>query len=658
MGNRQDSPISVTGLRGRDGSTASTLAIPPQKALEMLNVDLYRSQFAHKRNGASTVFDLTSSEGFTGVLSSLIRYVPGADPTAASLWAVDNAATPVIQYLTGGTAWTTPTMKDNIATAPQDVIGATLNGTLFLAFDSTVNRLHIWDPVDASQSGGITVRRTGLATPVAPTVANTGSGSYAATARSYVMCYAVMDGATERRLSELSPSVSFTPSGSGTAARVTKPAAISEGETHWIVFGSLDGNIYEKLAEIAVGTTIYDDSAAPADYTGDAPPLVGTHTNWTSVKYLLSTGNQLLGAGSWESGGKNNRVWYSAFVGQTGIGDTESVPQTTAVSNYVDLDENDGGVITGLGGPLDGRPIVFKRNQVWRLIPTGLDNPVYQPRSLFIGSGIGCIRHQTIVNAEDQSGAPAVYWLSDTGPYRLGADGPQSMVDDIQDLWDTVNFGATSVVAHGVYHRDLRQIWWWVATGSSNDPDTKIVFDVKLGRVYEGGRMQDGWVKHTGLSAAARCSVMFSNTLASAMSRDVKPYIGYTTGSVLAKCDSTAVNDIGTAFQAYVELPDRHYAGLHRRCVLGKPIILGSAGSQSLQVTYTADYGAVSGRSASVSMAAGGSETRALRVVEGVEYGDAAASVKIRIGDASASTAVWTVDALVVPVEPAEDVSQ
>ena len=40
------------------------------------------------------------------------------------------------------------------------------------------------------------------------------------------------------------------------------------------------------------------------------------------------------------------------------------------------------------------------------------------------------------------------------------------------------------------------------------------------------------------------------------------------------------------------------------------------------------------------------------------EYGDAAASVKIRVGDAAASAATWTIDALVVPVEAAEDVSQ
>jgi len=651
MPNRQDTPIVVTGLMGRDGLATSPIAVPTDRAREMRNVDLYRVEFARKRGGADDVFASTTGEAFTGVMSSLIRFIPGADATAAQLWAVDNAATPVVQRLAGGTAWTSPTLKDNLSGNAQNVVGATLNGKLYLAYDSAVDRLHVWD--------GSTVRRSGLATPAAATVADTGSGTYAATLRYYKVAYAVQSGSTNIRLSELSPSVSFTPSGSGTAARVTKPAAINEGETHWLLYGSADGDAYYLLSEIAVGTTTYDDSEDPAQYSGgDAPATVGQQTNWTSVKYLLSSGNQLLGAGSWE-GGPNNRVWFSGFTGQFAEVDCdETVPQTTAISNYVDVDENDGGVITGFGGPLDGRPLVFKRNQVWRLVPTGLDNPVYQPRAIFKGSGIGCIRHQTIVNAEDETGAPAVYWLSDTGPYRLGQNGPQCLVDDIQDIWDTVNLGATSVVAHGVYYPALRQIWWWVALNANNDPSFKLVYDIREGRVGDDGRVHGGWTTHDGVSAGARCSVVMSNTLGASMSLDVKPYVGLSTGTSILKCDTSATSDAGTAFQAYVDLPERHYGGLGRRCLIGKPLILGNAGSQSLTVTMTGDYGQVAGRSASVSMAATGSETRALRMVEGVEYGDAAGSVQISVGDSAASTQTWTIDALVIPVEPAEDVSQ
>lgn len=651
MANRQDTTVVVTGLKGRDGFSTSPLTVPNSKAREMKNVDLYRAEFARKRGGADATFSSTTGQAFTGIMSSLIRYVPGADPTAAQFWAVDSAATPVVQRLAGGTAWASPTLKDNISSNAQNVIGATYNGKLFLAYDSAVDRLHVWD--------GSTVRRTGLATPAAPTVANTGAGAYPATLRYYKVAYAEIVGSTAIRLSEMSSAVSFTPSGAGTAARVTKPAAINEGETHWLLYGSADGDAYYLLAETAVGTTTYDDSGTPSGYSGgNAPAPVGQQTNWTSVKYLLSTGNQLLGAGSWE-GGKNNRVWFSGFPGQFEEVDCdEIVPQTTTISNYVDLDENDGGVITGLGGPLDGRPLVFKRNQVWRLVPTGLDNPVYQPRPIFKGSTIGCLRHQTIVNAEDETGAPAVYWLSDTGPYRLGSNGPQALVDDIQDVWDTVNLAASNVVAHGVYHAALRQIWWWIATGSNNDPDTKIVYHIRDGQATVDGRIRGGWVVHDGASAAARCSVMMSNTLGATMSRDLKPYAGKSTGTVILKCDTSATDDAGTTFQAYVDLPERHFAGLGRRCIVGSPVVLGSVGTQAIAVTLTGDYGQTVGRTSTVSMSATGSETRTLRTVESVAYGDTAGSVQIRVGDASASTQTWTLDALVIPVEAAEDVSQ
>ena len=655
MANTQESPVVLTQMRGRDGSTTNALEIPPSKFREAVNVDTYRTGFARKRGGSANIFSTTTSEAFTGVISAVIRHVPGADPTAAELWAIDDAATPVVQRLTGGTAWASPTLVDNVATKPQDVVGASFDGKLFLAYDSTVNRLHCWDPNDSK------VRRTGLATPSAPSVADTGSGSYAATARLYKVRFLVLTGSTTLRVSELSDSVSFTPSGSGSAARITKPSSISEDETHWAVYASADsGDTYEQISdEIAVGTTTYDDSVNPADYTGDAPPLAGTHTNWTSVKYVLSTGNSLIGAGAWETGGaKYSRVWYSAFLGQTTDGgDSESVIQTTLVSNYVDLDENDGGEITGLGGPLDGRPLVFKRNQVWRLVPTGLDNPVYQPRPIYKGSGLGCIRHQTIVNAEDEAGRPAVYWLSDQGPYRLGANGPQAMVDDIQDKWDTVNLAASTTVAFTVWYPAKKQIWWFFATGSNNDPDTCLVFDVRQGRPDQDGRVRDGWYEFQGNLAGARCGTLFSNTLGSSMSRDLKPHLGRNTGTVILKADTSDTDDAGTAFQAYVDLPDRHWAGLPFRCRLGKPVLLGSAGSQTIKVTLTPNYGEYTGDNDTTTMAASGSETRVLKTVEGVEQGDAAHAVKIRVGDASANTSTWTLDALLVPVERAEQVT-
>src|SRR5690606_5003066 len=99
--------------------------------------------------------------------------------------------------------------------------------------------------------------------------------------------YTVQSVGTTLRRSEPSASQSFTPSGSGTAARVTKPATISEGETHWEIEASTDNVNFYVIATQAVGTTTYNDSADPDTYSDN--PLsedIGDYTLLWSAKFL------------------------------------------------------------------------------------------------------------------------------------------------------------------------------------------------------------------------------------------------------------------------------------------------------------------------------------------------------------------------------------
>jgi len=634
-----------TGLRGRDGSTADAIEIPAHKALECLNVDFYRAALGRKRGGASA-FSLSGS-GLSGVISAGCRHVPGADLTAAELWLIDSAGT-VARYAAG--AWSNPTLKDAITGNAWDVQMVSFNGKLFFCYKSAVDRLHVWDPTTGD------IRRTGLATPAAPSVANTGAGTYAATARWYKQAYRYKSGSSIQRQSEWSEAVAFTPSGTGTAARVTKAASISEGETHWVVAGAAEvsGPFYE-LSEIAVGTTTYDDSAAPSSYSGNtAISTAGAHANWTSVKCLLTDSNRLLGAGSHASGGKNNRLWISGIPGTTSAAffDEETVPTTIAP---IDFDENDTGFITGLGGPVENQIIVFKSSQRWRLIPTSIAETPYRRKP--ISKVVGSLRQQAIVMAEDEAGNPALYDLSPVGPYRLGPNGMARLVWDIKDIWDTVNLGATTVTAHGVFHADKHQIWWWIATGALNEPAVKIVFDTRLGRVVEAGSVRDGWAKHTGESAKARCSFLFSNTVGATTSRDLKPYIGQHGGNTrLWKCDTSDTDDAGTAFQALITFPDRHFGGIDRKCQTFEPLVLGSVGSHTLTASFSRDYGAET-RTATVAMAAEvGAETRILKTIEAGFTADAVA-VSMAIGDGSAVASAWSLAAVVLPYEAREAVT-
>ena len=203
------------------------------------------------------------------------------------------------------------------------------------------------------------------------------------------------------------------------APATPKPAAINEGEVNWLIFVSTDDRLYFLLATVAVGTPTYDDNTDPDDASGGEPiPLVGANTVPVSAKYGLVDGNRMLMAGAWEST-YSSRVWFTPRMGASDYADDERVPDTVDNQNWVDINEKDGDYITGLGGPIQGMPIVFKNRSIYKLRPTLDDENPYAP--LLISNSVGCIRQQTIVMAEDENGDPALYFQSHRGPYRLAA---------------------------------------------------------------------------------------------------------------------------------------------------------------------------------------------------------------------------------------------
>jgi len=655
-------PIVIADLRGGRNDCDPPFALPMNQCVEALNVDWMDATVAHKRRGSTAITD-TGGTAFSSGIQTLERDIPGAVEGDAVFWGVDGAATPIVKRMTGGTSFANVTLDDAIASRPQDLMGVSLNGKRFLAYDSTVDRLHVYDPTLASPR----VRRVGFATPGVPTVADTGAGAYGAVLRYYRVRWLQLNvaGTLVIRRSEPSASVSFTPSGTGTAARITRPTAAGEGETHWEIDISADNATWFALnrflnvvggVEIAIATTTRDDLSVISGLSvlEPQPDAIGTYTRFPSVKYLMSDGNRLLGLAACElagadSGGKQSRLWYTPVLGTSDHGDDERVIFTTTQKNWVDLNENDGGGGTGLGGPVNGIPYAFKYRQVWKLRPTGDVATPYLPRKL--RDDIGCPWQKSIALCEDQRGRPALNFMSHKGPYRITFDGDVEYIGrDNEVTWRSMNLAATSVVCHSVYHADLHQWWVYLATGAANDPDVKMMFDVQRGFPDENGQIRGGWAKHTGDSAAARTSTLMSNTLGAVMSRDLKPYIGRSTGTAIQKADSTSLDDAGTDFQAYVTTrplltaPDL----LHKVGVGESTIVAKATAGSDVTVTIQRDFGKET-RAHAVSLAPAGAETRVIKKVDGSEMGEADA-VQMTIGDSAANEEIWTVDALITPL--------
>ena len=354
--------------------------------------------------------------GLTGDIKWCGRFVPNTD--TEELWgASNNAGTAELRRVVGAST-TVVAYSDTVAVA--DLLyhhSATLNGKFYLAYNSDVNRLHVWD--------GTALRRVGLIKPSAPTVADTGAGAYAATARNYRVAFRIKSGTDIVAQSELSAAVSFTPSGGGTAARVTKPTTV-DSATHWVVFGLLGSvgdvyDLYEELSEIVVGTTTYDDSTAPASYDGNFPPELGVNIPPPSCKFLATDGAHLFMSNAWETSGaagettpKVNRVWFTRALGASDIGDEESAPNSATLKYYVDV--GDGGPTTGLAGPIYGEVYVFKKRSIWKLVATG--DVTIPFRAVLVSRTVGTIDQRLIADMGDAG----IAFADETHVYQVAAN--------------------------------------------------------------------------------------------------------------------------------------------------------------------------------------------------------------------------------------------
>lgn len=638
---------TVTWFRciGRDG-WSSPLDIRPDMAAEALNVHFYDGGLCTKRAGSTSI----TVSGHSNHNALFGGYVPGQDETARELWMVDDSATNLIRRMAGGSTFSSLTLPENITAAnDKEISWAVINGKLFIAYNSASNRLKVFDPGLSTT----TIRFAGMKKPAAPTTATMG-GSGLSFTRSYKVAFTeVRSSVTVRRslLSDVDTETITDDAG----VTVMKPATVSESETHWEIYASdtATGQYYLLTAAIAVGTTTYDDTNSSIPTT-TAAPVDGANTPFPSCKFIYSDGARLYGFGVWETSAGDSitplagTLYFSPVLDSSGIHDEERVSNTTTQIGRIAVGRNAGGVDRGLNG-LGNTVYAFQSLGIYAFQPTGNDDVPL--RRIVVSKELGAVNNQSIVQAIDDLGRPALYFLDPAlGPYRISRDGLQWCGKDVSDIWATVNLSAANVVAHGVYYPAKYQIWWWVSTGSSDDPDTRIVFDCTLGRFQKDEQgdlgVRGGWAKWTGPHATAnRCSTMMSSSLGATMGRALVPYVGSGADTVLYRCD-TGTQDNGSNYQAYLQSGAGWAADwpLHRNKALVKSYLeAGASSGVTITQTTIRNTGDETNRTSTCLLTASGSETEVLKQFEGGEMVDAFMG-QIRIGDASAANTSFTLN--------------
>jgi hypothetical protein len=345
---------------------------------ESRNLSLYYGGLGAKRGGSTAM----TESGLTGH-NALVEYVPAQDLTAAELFVVDDSATKKILRSATGTAssptYSSLTLKDNISSEAYTFSAVTLNGKLYMAYDSTVNRLHVYDPGLSTTD----VRRAGMGTPAAPTGADDAAGGLSLS-RSYKVAFTEQRSSVTVRRSELSAVLTRTIAAKA-GSTITKPASLSEGETHWELYAAdtATGTFY-LMATTVVGTTTYDDTASVITTT-TAADSVGANTPFPSVKFLGQTGARLYGFGVWESAAgdslapKNGRFYFGPVLDSSSVHDDERINNTTALQGFIDVARNSGAVDRGVTTkPVNNVIYAFQSVGVYGLVPTESDTTPYR----------------------------------------------------------------------------------------------------------------------------------------------------------------------------------------------------------------------------------------------------------------------------------------
>lgn len=627
------------------------------------NVEFFISTLGERRAGCIEIGLPVGISGNVNLAAAAwaFNHQPTNVESESELWVMtlNNDGTPILYRYSVALGWNTiawPSANDTPITTNGDgyrVYGLTLHGKMFLAYKSAVDRLHVWD--------GTTLRRVGLAAhAAAPTVANTGAGAYAAVLRYYRTRSVEKSGALVLRRSEPSTSVSFTPSGAGTAARVTRPTAIAEGETHWEIEASLDNAAFYRLSQIAIGTTTYDDSAATSTYS--ASPLsdaVGSYTTIPSVRFLSSDDDRLVLGSSWTIAADTSAVRWTPVGNDPLPGPDERLNSNT--SPRVDLDSQSNGDLSGLSKVINGSFLGLKTEGVYKLVRTGQLVGSYEAIPLTKVRGA---LPRSIVEANDEGGRPTTFWIDPHhGPMRLGSEGVQWCGADVKTLFGRINRNAI-VPCHGVFYGDKQQLHYWLALDGADYPNTKIVVQInQMQNAVMGARRGWSTVPSPARIATARCSTMFLHNVSNLYVQS--PILGLPVWTVSAAQvnnvlqladrgtqDGFTTGDTAASYVGKIKTRPFFLTHILNRHGIMDGALLGSANSHVL-VKAIRDFGTET-LSITADMTPEGSETHVIAHMDDLTFSELFA-VQFQFEDDPANPSQWQL--LQLAVSPREEQS-
>lgn len=581
----------ITSTRGglcEDDPTS----IADDQCTEATNVEWCFSQLGERRPGADAVLLTGSPVEDCVQIAWLHRHTPTSDPLDEQLWVLglnDVPGDPVLCYR-DQSGWTEIDMPDALTLdgiSEYSLRGLSLHGKLFIAYNSTVDRLHVFIQDDTA------LRRTGLDAPAAaPTGADGGGAGSLTGTRYYRVRFTEQISGTTVRRSEPSAVLTKTPDGSHANLTITKPADISEGETHWELEASTDNENFYRIATTVIGTTTATDTVAystgyAANGLYEISEDSGDYSLIPSVKYLAADRDKLIAAGSWENEAFDSRVLWTPLPTDPGVGDDERAP--IDIDSYVNLDSYEGGAITGLVSGVNGYVFASKQSHLYQLTATGERQDAYEAFALTKERGA---MPGSLVRALDMTGNPVPFGLDPgIGPWTITDKGVTPCGKDLVQTWATV-ISNPVIPTPAVYYPYKQQVQWWVITdGSRTDyPNARLVLHTQQMRMTRDG-LRGGWAVWRGTSCGALTATLARTDQDGSLIGTPAPYVGIDGGGLLLVTDTGTQDDGDDYFATLTTKPYVHGSLINQfECQSAALLATATAGA-ILNVTIVGNFG-------------------------------------------------------------------
>jgi hypothetical protein len=632
--------IIISSLRGGMNDTDPPSSLPDDQCQLAQNVEWTSSRLGERRRGTDAI-TLPAFLSAHSKVTWLSKHLATGDESESELWAFGMTNTTSLGSFARKTStWQAEvvplgnTSGGNAArTSDQSKMkfnAVSIDGKKFIAYRTGLlsggswstgsNRLMVWD--------GTSLRRSGLVNQSSGhslLVSNTATGIDAdfgplVGVRYYRWRDVVHTGSTVLVRAEPSTEAGWILYGPGgvSVSRIGAGGGATDDShaTGYEIEASHDGVLWYNLGLGPVeDTTTAAEGYAAAGF--ELSEDIGDYTPFPNVRYLLADDDRLVGAGTFRNEG-NSRVIWSPVRTAEGVGNSERYELDT--DPFLDLDSNEGGVVTGLAQPGGtGTIYVFKHRRIYKLTRMGRRDRAYIAD--IITSQFGAL-HDSVVEGLDSSGRDCAYFLDPiAGPCRLGIDGVQKCSADISTTWKTVNVDAEVTVCSRYFDPNTLQVVWNVATENSDTPTVGLVLHTQETVETQKG-IRGGWSYWTGDRVKALDAIMYAENIEDNTFRSLKlkPLLALEGLGLIHQADIGS-DDNGTAYAARIVTKDYLYGRLLAKFGVVSSFLMGkvTSGAQ-LVIKAIRDFGrggsSEAYTSSTVSMTAVDSEAYAIRSLD------------------------------------------